>query len=590
MPEKSERTTLEGLVCQNNMKEAIEQLKSLIEHLAKDPLNELIGLSGRYSANNKADDDGMVQREVSEIENNRIRTTFLRILSDVREEIQTKINFFKPIPRAANERDTLRDFIDTVLSRKYVNITPFSEGNSFIYFQAKERHSDQEVMIMVLKSSDIEDIKRSSQLKRISRLKHRNLIQLLDVNFQTYPYYMITEMVSGISLKSVMSTTGAFQLHNAIRLLLIIGDVMNYLRQKKFTHSGFRPSKILIDQELEPEISPFDILKVSEKKLLASTLLEDSYYFAPERLHGVKDNSNEATDKANQFCLAALAYQMITGEKLFKGSNLSQVLLSRHRFFNDREFRKEKLSHPKLPARVASVIKKMLEEKPSRRYDDLNSALSKLSKVKVVLDANEERVFQSYRRCLVHSDNFIEEVYKNLFAKPPKGKKQPAGEKGQNDKQSAEEQHKLLHQNFHLIVHLLFDTENAVSFMARIIRLAPGRANIVAEYTHFVEAFIKSVSECDPRWNYRSDVRQAWSILKERIINSLKNAVADVPFDVSTPEDEDAQIADPMEEEPDIAIQDVLPASEELKDDEEEDEDDMEDTESDDIPFDGEKA
>lgn len=509
----SEKPTLEGLVCQNRTQEAIDELKSLIETLSHEPLNNLNLLSGRYFANKKADESHTAPRELTDMESNRIRAAFLSILSDIREEIQSKINFFKPIPRATKDRDTLRDFIDTVLSRKYSDITPFSEGTSFIYFSAKERHSDQDVMIMVLKTSDVEDVKKNSQLNKISQLKHRNIIQLLDVNFQTYPYYIITEFVSGVSLKTLLASAGAFPLHHAKRLLYIIGDVMDYLRHKKFKHSGIRPSKILIDHELEPEISPFDILRASESKRLVSTFTDDCYYFAPERLYDTgQDITTESTDKANQFCLGALAYEMLTGEKLFAGSNVSEILLSRHHFFTNAEIRKAKLSHRRLPAKMSSIIKRLVSENPAKRYDDLPTALREISKVRVELDENEEIVFSSYRRCLSYTDNFPQLFFDRLFARADM----------ENLKPTEKKDWETLYQKFHIAVHLLFDAENSDDFLERLSRLLPPKSrNTVSLYVLFMDVFIETVAQSDPRWTSRTGTEDAWIQIKNRLLDSV---------------------------------------------------------------------
>lgn len=508
----SEKPTLEGLVCQGKLPEAIEQLKSLIEALKNEPYTNLLALSGRYSANRSADESNTAPKEMTSMESNRIRVQFLSILSDVREEIEERINFFKPIPRAAKDRDTLRDFIETGLSRKYTDIRPYTEGVSFIYFSARERHSDQEVMIMVLKTSDIEEIKKNSQLNRISQLKHRNLIQLLDVNFQTYPYYLITEMVSGVNLKTLLRHTGSLPLYNTKRILLVIGDVMDYLRQKKFTHSGIRPSKIIIDQEMEPEISPFDIHQVSESKRLLSSFVEDCHYFAPEKLFAEeKDTSSDATDKASQFCLAALAFEMLTGEKLFYGDNVAEVLLMRHRFFNDSEFRKRRLNHPMLPTRVVAILKKMLAENPDKRYDDMNLALQDIGRIKVELDENEEKVFDSYRRCLSHSDNFAQVFFQKLFDQPGMEEMKP---------KTASEL-TLFFQRFHIAVHLMFDIENTIASVEKTTRLSPFESNSRAEYITLLNAFVDTVAECDPRWNSRAGVADAWQHIKNRILDAL---------------------------------------------------------------------
>jgi serine/threonine protein kinase len=509
----TETTSLEGLVCNGKTQEAIEQLKTLIQDLSKEPLSNLMALAGRYSYNTQSENKGIASREMTEMESNRIRTAFLSILTEIREEIQTKINFFKPIPREQDNRNLLRDFIETVLSKKYKEIKPYSEGNTFIYFSAKEKHADLDVMIMILKTSDISGIMENSQLNRIAQLKHRNLIQLLDVNFQVYPYYLITEYVSGINLKTLMDKTGAFPLHNAKRLLLIIGDVMNTLRQKKFSHAGIRPSKILIDHELEPEISPFDILMVNDKKRLMKSFIEDSYYFAPERLYELNvRNTGDAIDKANQFCLAAFGYEMITGEKLFNGKDISELLLSRQIFFKDPEVRKAKLAHKRLPARMAAVFKKMLNENPQKRYDDLPTALREIGKVRAVLDDDEERVFSSYRRCLTHCDNFIDLFYANLFSKPGMEEFKPTLKEEETD----------LHKKFFIDIHLIFDVENAISFLEKLTTFEEGEKNPAHEYILFMDTFIETVKECDPRWQANSAVEKSWNHIRTRIYEPLK--------------------------------------------------------------------
>ncbi|MEQ1743958.1 MAG: protein kinase [Saprospiraceae bacterium] len=525
----TDKPTLEGLVCQGKLPEAIAQLKSLVEALKGEPYTNLIALSGRYSDNRAASDTNTAPKELTSMESNRIRATFLSILGDVREEIEEKINFFKPIPRAAKDRDTLRDFIETGLSRKYTDIRPFTEGQSFIYFSAKERHSDQEVMIMVLKTSDIEEIKKNSQLSRISQLKHRNLIQLLDVNFQTYPYYLITEMVSGVNLKVLLRNTGTLPLYNTKRILLVIGDVMDYLRQKKFSHSGIRPSKIIIDHEMEPEISPFDIHQVSDAKRLLSAFIEDCHYFAPEKLFEMdKPTSNDATDKASQFCLAALGYEMLTGEKLFAGENLSDILLARHRFFADPEFRKNRLAHPRLPTRVVAILKKMLAENPDKRYEDMGLALRDIGRIRVELDDNEEVVFASYRRCLSQSDNFPELFFNRLFAQPGMDKLKP----------TSPGELTLFFQRFHIAVHLMFDIENTVASVEKTTRLSPLESNSSTEYITLLNAFVDTVAECDSRWNSRG-VSEAWQHIKSRILDSL---IAYLPPSDESVEQDETQI------------------------------------------------
>jgi serine/threonine protein kinase len=504
--------SLEGLVSKGKTKEAIEQLRGLIEDLSKEPLNNLIQLQGRYSSVNKVEVMNTEDKPTTRVEFNRIDLAFLNILTEVRTEIQANINFFKPIPKENEGKDVLGDFLATVLAKKYINITHYAHGNTFIYFNAKEKHSGLDVMIMILKSSDIKNVIDNKFLAKIAQLKHRNLIQLLDVNFQTYPYYIITEYVSGISLKTLMANIGQLPLQNAKKLLLIVGDVMNTLRLKKFPYAGIRPSKILIDHELEPEISPFDILKVDNDKRLLKSFVEDSYYFAPEKLYDISDNPRyDGTDKANQFCLAALGYEMITGEKLFTGKSIADILMMRNRFFTDIEFRKAKLAHPRLVNRIATIFKKMLNEDPDKRYDDMPSALKEIAKVRVPMNVDEERVFNSYRRSLDYTENFIDKFYENLFSNQDLATEKPLG----SDKNPA------LVEKFYIDINLVFGIENFSTFVEKIATLQQGEHNPMKEYPLFLDAFIKTISECDPRWHSNKDVEKSWNHIRNTVLAQL---------------------------------------------------------------------
>lgn len=511
------KITLEALVSNNKTKEAINLLIDLINDLHNEPCKQLTMLSGRYTSNNNGVLNQTQEQSVAKTEFSRIDYAFLNILSDVREEIQSKMDFYKPIPKEAGEEETLRGFLNTVLMKKYKRIKYFTHGNTFIYFQAQEKNSDLDVMVMVLKTSEIKNVMDNRYLNRIAQLKHRNLIQLLDVNFQNYPYYIITEHVSGIDLKTLMRNIGALPIHNAKRLLLIIGDVMNTLKIKKFPYAGIRPSKILIDHELEPEISPFDILAVDSNKRLLKSFEEDCYYFADEILFDfTKITKPDVTDRANQFCLAALGYEMITGEKLFHGSNVSEILLMRHRFFTDENFRKTKLEHPLLKGRMSAIFKKMLSKDPNKRYEDIPTALKEIAKVRVVLGENEDKVFKSYRRCLNNTDDFMDLFYNNLFSHPEMAAQKP--------KDDETERKRVLQEKFYIDINMVFGLENFSHFVEKMATMKQGEVNPVSEYTIFLDAFIKTIEKSDPRWDTSKEVRKAWAAIRETALEQLKNA------------------------------------------------------------------
>lgn len=547
--------TLESLVSKNMTKEAISQLKVLITSL-QDQLSSLTTLEGRYVKNDRdkikdVEDSSNIKREYNQID-----YAFLNILAEIRNEIQSKMTFYKSIPKAQGDEDIMREFLNTVLVKKYDDIKYFAHGNAFIYFQAKERSSDLNVIVMMLKSSDIKSIMDNRYLQRIAQLKHRNLIQLLDSNLQSYPYYIITESVTGIDLKTLMKNIGALPLHNAKKLLLIIGDVINTLKIKKFPFVGIRPTKILIDQELQPEISPFDILTVDSNQRLLKTFVEDCQYLSNETLfeipyakkcefskdnkchfytgkdkpskdcskHALKDKvkceymkltSPDSVDRAGQFSLAALGYEMITGTKLFDGDNLSELLLSRHRFFTEEKVRNSKFNHPLLPKRMADIFKKMLSKDPQKRYDDMPTALKEIAKVQDKLDKNASIVFKSYLRCLHNTDDFINKFYENLF-----NQEEMVALKAEYEKDEKKQE---LLKKFYVDINMVFGLQNFDTFVEKLTTVKPNEINPLCEYSLYLDAFTETIEDSDPHWSYKKEVKPAWEAVKAKVLEKLKN-------------------------------------------------------------------
>ena len=515
--------SLEQLVCNRQTKQAIEQLKSLLDNL-DEPRNELICLLNRLNDMRHEEIQDTEEHVEIRLEVNKTNVAFLKILADVREEIQSKIDFFQPTSHADDQGERLRQYLKATFLKKYSSFDVLSEGKTFMLFRATEQNSNMDVLVKVLKTHDIDEFREKSQIGRINQLKHRNLIQLLDVNFQTYPFHIVTEFVDGIPLSTLMAEMGPVPLHNVKRLILTIANVLNLMRQKRFRHAGIRPSKILIDQELEPEISPFDLLHTSSDKLLFSTFFEASHYFAPEILYelGVKTNAamldmkkeSEKMEKANQFCLAALAYEMLTGNKLFDGDIIADVLFARLKFFKDAEFRKTKLTHPNIPSRLSAILRKMLAQNPAKRYEDLHSAMQALSSVEATLTQSEEKAFASYRRALSHTDDFVDLFYKRLS----------------NDAETANclrdltlKEFATVKNKFYLALHLIFDVENAVNFLKTLAKASDSRderADTPTEYMAYFDALSAVVLENDPR-HAQKEVKNAWADIRKRIVKLL---------------------------------------------------------------------
>jgi hypothetical protein len=75
---------------------------------------------------------------------------------------------------------------------------------------------------------------------------------------------------------------------------------------------------------------------------------------------------------------------------------------------------------------------------------------------------------------------------------------------------------------FYLDIYLVFDPANLLEFLDKITADKPGDVSSKEEYAVFLEAFLKTVEACDPRWRANATIRQAWAKVKNKILAQLQ--------------------------------------------------------------------
>ena len=84
-------------------------------------------------------------------------------------------------------------------------------------------------------------------------------------------------------LKNLLRDEGPQPLWEVTRILVRIADALEYGHSKGLSHNNLSPSNILIDEEFNPLISPFEIIR-SSYFTGQGVLNKNRLYWSPERL------------------------------------------------------------------------------------------------------------------------------------------------------------------------------------------------------------------------------------------------------------------------------------------------------------------
>lgn len=169
-----------------------------------------------------------------------------------------------------------------------------------------------------------------------------------------------------------------------VRIVAAVGDALDYAHQRGLLHRDVKPANILIaDPQTEHErimLADFGIARrVGEASSLTATNMTVGTvaYSAPEQL-----TADEHIDgKADQYALAATAFQLLTGAPPFQHSNpaivISQHLTAQPPAIEDH--------HPELSG-LGGAFRKALAKSPADRFDtcaDFARALAARARVDV---------------------------------------------------------------------------------------------------------------------------------------------------------------------------------------------------------------
>jgi serine/threonine-protein kinase len=160
--------------------------------------------------------------------------------------------------------------------------------------------------------------------RALRRLDHPNIVQVLDTGEHEGTPYIVFDFVPGGSLGDRIAqeplTDG-----EALAVLDGIAKGLDYAHRLNIVHRDVKPANVLMDLAGSPVIVDFGLARLLEQPSATATGLfaGTPAYMSPEQAEGKA--IGPATD---QYSLAALAYELLTGQVPFPGDTVSEVLVA----------------------------------------------------------------------------------------------------------------------------------------------------------------------------------------------------------------------------------------------------------------------
>ena len=192
-------------------------------------------------------------------------------------------------------------------------------------------------------------------------LKHPNIVSVYDVFEDGGRAYVVMEYVEGDSLSARLKANPLPDAAMILKVLRQMADALDYTHSRGVIHRDIKPANVMIDAAGTAKIMDFGIARISDTRTCTPTgmVMGTVEYMAPEQIRG------ETVDgRADQFALAVVAYQMITGSTLFGPHTMATLT---YKIVNEAP-PPPCTRNAALPRGVDAVLAKALAKTPAERF------------------------------------------------------------------------------------------------------------------------------------------------------------------------------------------------------------------------------
>lgn len=192
-------------------------------------------------------------------------------------------------------------------------------------------------------------------------LSHPNVVCVYDVLLEGSAAYLVMEYVPGESLATLLSSGVKPDLMFTMKVLREVAAALDYTHGRGVIHRDVKPANVMVSSAGAAKIMDFGIARIADSRTSTPTgmVVGTLQYMAPEHIKG------EALDgRADQFSLAAMAYQMLSGSTLFGPHNPATLA---YKIINE-DPPLASTRNPMVTAAADGVLAKALNKLPEQRF------------------------------------------------------------------------------------------------------------------------------------------------------------------------------------------------------------------------------
>ena len=270
-------------------------------------------------------------------------------------------------------------YTGTILKDRYVLEDMIGSGGMAVVYRATDRVTGNDVAVKILKDEFVADeqFRRRflNESRAISMLRHRNIVSVIDFEFEGNLQYIVMEYIDGITLKDFIRTQKAIPYTIAVKITMQILSALQHAHERGIIHRDIKPQNIMILSDGTIKVMDFGIARISKFETVTMTdkAIGTVYYISPEQARG------EHTDeKSDIYSVGVMLYEMLTGALPFDGDTPVSVAIKQIQSTPKEPRQINKM----IPVGLEQIVRRAMMKTPEKRYA---SAIDMINDLKLVL-------------------------------------------------------------------------------------------------------------------------------------------------------------------------------------------------------------
>ena len=249
---------------------------------------------------------------------------------------------------------------------RYEILRELGQGAMGVVYLGRDPKINREVAIKTLSYSSVEQDLFEEFRERFlreaeaaGRLAHPNIVTIFDVGEEHDMAYMAMELLKGGDLLGYCRKGSLMPVDQVLEKLASVADALEYAHSNGVVHRDIKPDNIILLDDGQVKVADFGIARVmSASETQTGVLLGTPSYMSPEQVEGTKVDG-----RSDLFSLGIVMYEMLSGEKPFKGDNLTNMMYA----ISNVSYTPLKKVTTDVPDCCSRIINKLLVKNPQKR-------------------------------------------------------------------------------------------------------------------------------------------------------------------------------------------------------------------------------